>query len=82
MKVIKVRVTPNARHDYITIEGDVVKAYVTAPASEGKANRALVALLSDFFGVKKRDVTIIKGERSRDKVVEIAAESKYLSGRI
>ena len=48
-----------------------MKVYLTAPAVEGKANKALIEFLSEHFGVKKRDIKILLGEKSRNKVVEI-----------
>jgi len=71
MKIINVRVIPNAQHEAVRVVADKIKVYVTAPAVAGKANQALQALLADFFGVRKRAVTIIRGERSREKIVRI-----------
>ena len=46
-------------------------AHVKAPPVEGKANDALVSLLSDYFGVTKSHIQIIKGTTSKYKLVEI-----------
>jgi uncharacterized protein (TIGR00251 family) len=51
--------------------GDSLKIRLMAPAVEGKANEALAAFLAGAFGVAKRDVRIVSGERSREKRVEI-----------
>ncbi len=69
--LIEVKVIPNAKKNRILEEGGMFKAYVTAPAVEGKANKALIKLLAEHFKVKKGDVRIIRGARSRKKVVEI-----------
>ncbi|HEC87117.1 MAG TPA: DUF167 domain-containing protein, partial [Thermoplasmatales archaeon] len=45
--------------------------YVNVPAKDGKANRALIETLADFFNVKKRDIKIVSGEKSREKIVQI-----------
>lgn len=71
MKVLPVRVIPNAKQDKVLDEGEKFKVYLTAPPTEGKANKALVELLAAHFRVKKSSVKIVKGEKSRDKVVEI-----------
>ena len=51
-------------------------AHVKAPPVEGKANDALVSLLSDYFGVPKSHIQIIKGTTSKYKLVEI--EGRFL----
>ena len=71
---VEVKVIPNARRDKVTKEGGKLKVYVRAPVVEGKANRALIKLLAEFFGVRRRDVRIIRGERSRVKLIEISEE--------
>ncbi len=69
---LSVRVQPGAsKNEVIGFQADVLRVRVTAPPQEGRANKALVELLSDWLGVPKRSVTIIRGETSRDKVVEV-----------
>ncbi|MFA6548570.1 MAG: DUF167 domain-containing protein [Candidatus Margulisiibacteriota bacterium] len=69
MQRIEIKVVPNAKRNELK-EG---KVYLTAPAVEGKANQALIEFIAEHFGVKKRQVKIIKGMKSRQKVVEISA---------
>jgi uncharacterized protein (TIGR00251 family) len=45
---------------------------VTAPPVDGKANAALCALVARAAGVPARNVEIVRGHASRDKVVEVA----------
>lgn len=45
---------------------------VAAPAVEGKANERLRAVVAKAFGVRKADVSVVAGERGRDKVVELS----------
>jgi uncharacterized protein (TIGR00251 family) len=47
------------------------KVYLTAPAVEGRANKALVEFLAGHFNVRKTQVSIIKGLHSRSKIVKI-----------
>jgi len=52
-------------------QGEVWKVYLTAPPVEGKANRALIEFLADTLKVKRSQISIIKGLKSRDKIVKI-----------
>ena len=44
---------------------------VTAPPVEGEANRAVAAVLARALHVPSSSVTVVRGERGRDKVVRI-----------
>lgn len=52
-------------------EGDAWKVYVNAPAVDGKANKALIALLAEYFQVRKSRIEITKGLKSRHKTINI-----------
>ncbi|MFH1406573.1 MAG: DUF167 domain-containing protein [Candidatus Omnitrophota bacterium] len=71
MGIINVRVVPNAKKNEVKKENNLYKIYLSAPAREGKANKLLVEILADEFSVRKSQVRIIRGEKSRDKIVEI-----------
>ncbi len=49
----------------------VLRARVTAPAVEGAANNALIRLLADSLSVARRDVRIVAGATSRQKLVVV-----------
>jgi uncharacterized protein (TIGR00251 family) len=67
-----VRVKPGAKREAVGgRHGDALVVAVTAPAIEGKANDAVRKALAKAFGVRKQDVTIVTGERGRDKIVEV-----------
>ena len=68
---IQVVVTPNAKESYVKKEGDSYVVAVDAPPVKGKANKRLIEILADYFGVKKSSVKIIKGEKQRRKLIEI-----------
>jgi uncharacterized protein YggU (UPF0235/DUF167 family) len=67
-----VRLTPRAAGDRVdgVLDG-VLRARVMAPAVEGGANNALLRLLSDELGVPRRDVRIVAGAGSRQKLVVV-----------
>lgn len=68
---LTVRVQPNAKQNKIVEETGRFKVFLTAPPVEGKANAALIEFLAEHFKTRRSRIRIIKGERSRDKVVEI-----------
>ena len=49
----------------------ILKVRVMAPAVEGAANNALIRLLAEEIGVSRRDVRIVAGASSRQKLVVI-----------
>lgn len=70
--ILNVKVVPNARKNEIKKEGNHWKVHLTAPAEKGKANRLLIKLLSQELKLKKSQVKIIQGEKSRYKIMQIA----------
>jgi len=70
---LELKTIPNAPRDEIAgWLGDALKVKVHAPALEGRANDALLEFLADKLGVHRRDVTLVRGDKSRHKVVRIA----------
>jgi len=69
--LISVKVIPGAKKTLVKEEAGGLKVYIPAPAVDGKANAALVEVLADHFGVKRRAVEIIKGLKSRHKTIKI-----------
>jgi uncharacterized protein YggU (UPF0235/DUF167 family) len=49
----------------------VLRARVGAPAVEGAANQALIRLIAEELGVAKRDVRIVAGATSRQKLIVV-----------
>ena len=68
---IKVKVIPNSKVEGVVKEGDGFLVRVKEPAKEGRANRAVIKLLAEHFGVSQRQVVISGGFISRNKVVEV-----------
>jgi len=69
---ISVKVKPNSRQE--SVEKISEKEYllrVRASAQEGKANQAVVKLLSEFFDIPKSTVIILKGASSKNKIIEL-----------
>jgi uncharacterized protein (TIGR00251 family) len=69
---LRVRLQPNARRDeLVAVRDGVLLVRVAAPALEGRANRALCRLLAERLNVPRSHVTVVRGKRSRDKVIKI-----------
>ncbi len=49
----------------------VLQAKVTAPPVDGKANRALCRLIAERVGVAPSRVSVVRGEKSREKLVRV-----------
>lgn len=69
--IINVKVIPNAKNNKVSNENGIFKLHVNAPALDGKANRKVIELLSEYFKVNKSKIKIVKGEKSREKLMEI-----------
>jgi uncharacterized protein (TIGR00251 family) len=66
----------SSRAEVSGVQGDFVKAKLTAPPVGGAANKQLIELLSEFFSVRKSCIRIIRGASSKNKVVEIEGIEK------
>jgi len=69
---IECRITPNARKTEIKGEREgVLCIALNAPPVDGKANKALIIFLSEFFDISKSKIEIIKGIKGRHKIIKI-----------
>lgn len=70
--VLKIKVEPrSSRSGIVGMHGDALKVKLTSAPVEGKANKELVALLAKEFGIKKKDVEIVSGAGSKNKVIKL-----------
>lgn len=69
---IRVKVMPNSKTEEVIKERDGFLVRVKEPAKEGKANKAVVKLMADHFGVSQRQVAISRGFGSRNKIIDIS----------
>ena len=69
---IPVFVKPGSKKgDLVEVVSDGLIVFLRAKAVDGAANQALIKVLAGHFGVAKSCVTIVAGQRSRHKIVEI-----------
>lgn len=72
MAEIKVRVQPRAsRSEIAGRRGDAIVVRLTSPPVDDRANKELIKLIAKAAGVAKGKVSIVRGKRSRDKVVRV-----------
>ena len=69
---VSIRVHASAgRNEVRRDPAGVLRVRVAAPALDGCANRAVCRLLAKRLGVARSSVTIVQGQHSRDKLVQV-----------
>jgi len=85
---LSVRLTPNGGRDAIdgletAADGECyLKARVSAAPEKGKANKALIALLSKSLGIPQSTLALIGGDTARKKILRIEGEPEDLIKRL
>jgi uncharacterized protein len=70
--LLKIHVTPRgSKNSIIGWREDVLCVKLTAPPVEGAANALLIKYVAEALGVKKQDVELTSGEKSREKTLRI-----------
>jgi hypothetical protein len=72
----KVKLAPSAKKNAVQgWEGELLKCSVTAAPEKGKANKALIVLLSKYYRIPKTAFSIVQGETERLKTILV--DSSY-----
>jgi hypothetical protein len=72
---LAVHVQPGAKRSEVAgLHGDRLKVRVAARALDGRANDALIALIAERLGVPKARVAVVRGERSREKLLAVIGD--------
>jgi uncharacterized protein (TIGR00251 family) len=72
MATLSIKVIPGARKNRVVGKyGDAIKIQVSAPPEQGKANQAVIALLSEVLGVSPQRIQILRGHTQPRKVIQI-----------
>lgn len=67
-----VKIIPGSRREGIVgIHDGMVKVAIHAPPEKGQANQALVLLLADVLSIPRQNISIVRGESSRQKKIEV-----------
>jgi len=70
--ILNLKVIPRSKINKIVERRDnFLKIKLTAPAIEGRANKALREFLAQEFKISKNKIEIIKGEKGREKIIKI-----------
>ncbi|XP_062066770.1 UPF0235 protein C15orf40 [Lepus europaeus] len=73
---IAIHAKPGAKQDAVTdLTAEAVSITIAAPPSEGEANAELCRYLSKVLELRKSDVVLDKGGKSREKVVKLLAST-------
>ena len=65
----QVNLKPNSKLDKLKVENGILNLNIKALPVDGKANEYLIKLLSKKFKIVKSDILIIKGHKSKKKVI-------------
>jgi uncharacterized protein YggU (UPF0235/DUF167 family) len=69
---VSLRAHPAARAEKVLLQPDgSLAVWVRAPARDGRANTAVLGALAGALGLRARQVRLLRGERGRDKLVEL-----------
>ncbi|HEY3251475.1 MAG TPA: DUF167 domain-containing protein [Ignavibacteria bacterium] len=69
---IKVKVKTNSRkNEIIEVSENYFEVKVSVPPEKGKANERVIELLSKHYKISKSRINIIKGETSKEKLIEL-----------
>ncbi|TMI56356.1 DUF167 domain-containing protein [Candidatus Bathyarchaeota archaeon] len=73
--LIRVYVTPNAREARVVkVSDDYFEVRVDERAVGGRANKRLLEILAEHFKVQKSRISILKGTKARNKLVQVILE--------
>ncbi len=71
---LRVFVHPNSKVEKVERRDGYVEVWIREPARKGKANKRLVEIVAEHFGVRRSKVRIVEGFTSREKVLEVELE--------
>eukprot|EP00884_Botryococcus_braunii_P020457 jgi/Botrbrau1/7095/Bobra.0165s0117.1 len=72
---LTVRAKPGSKIRSISLSDTAVEVSVDAPARDGEANEGIVEYLAEVLGVRKREISLSVGSKSRDKVLLVTGLS-------
>lgn len=83
MVMLSVKVVPGSSRSRIAGRyGDGIKVQVAAAAEKGKANRTVIDVIAEAFGVRESQVVIVSGHTQPRKIVQIDMPEEQLRGKL
>lgn len=73
--IVRLKIIPNSSRNEILLDGEILKAKITAQPIENKANKALIEFLAKNLKIAKSNIQIIKGELCKEKTLCITGIS-------
>jgi hypothetical protein len=70
-KLLKVRVKIQSKKEYVDFKDGIYYVYTNSPARDNRANISVIELLSKHLDIPKSYISIKKGLKSKNKVIEI-----------
>jgi uncharacterized protein YggU (UPF0235/DUF167 family) len=71
---VQARVHTGSSKRHVVVQGGSLHLYTGKKPVKGEANSDAVSLVSEYFKVPKSSVTILRGERAKDKLFRIAGQ--------
>ena len=79
---LEIKLVPRARKEGILRQAGFLKVKVMSPPADNRANRDMLMLLSEYFGIPLHDIRILSGLRSTRKLVGIKEENREKVNRV
>ncbi len=77
--ILRVKVEPRSSRSGISgLYGDSLKVKLTSPPVEGKANNEIISVLSKVLGIKKKQIEIVSGRSSKNKIIRLTDVEKNI----
>jgi uncharacterized protein (TIGR00251 family) len=70
-----------AKSELAGVHGDALKVRIAARAIDGAANAAVLAFVADWLALPRRDVRLLRGEKSRSKTLWVPLDSRAVAAR-
>ena len=77
---LQVWAKPNAKKtNFVTIDERGIHIALQAVPDQGKANIALIAFLSEQLGTKQKEISLKRGGKSRQKLIQLSLDESIVN---
>ena len=70
-QLLRVKVKIQSKKKYVDFRDDIYYVYTNSPARDNLANISVIELLSKYLDIPKSYISIKKGQKNKNKIVEI-----------